>query len=71
MIMTHFNNSIAAHLNARDCRKQGRNHEADRYNEMAQTFCRWHVKEVGGTYLGAYITIKRASLEAHLDKEAV
>ena len=48
--MTHFKNAIAAYLNARDCRKQGRNYEADRYDEMARTFCRWHVKEGGGTY---------------------
>ena len=55
MTMTHFNNAIAAYLNARDCLKQGRKLEADRYDEMAQTFCRWHVKEVGGNYLDAYL----------------
>ena len=75
--MTHYNNAIAAYLNARDCRKQGRNYEADRYDEMARTFCRWHVKEGGGTYstlattnIARKILKDKACLDVYLDMVA-
>ena len=56
----HFNNAVAAYLNQHKCIMQGRRYEANRYDEMAQNFTRWHIQEVGGSdadYPDTYLAV--------------
>ena len=58
--MTHFNNAVAGYKNAQ---KSTSTYERRSFYQMAQNFTKWHIADVGGDYLDAYIAVVAEATE--------